>query len=121
VSPAQPTVSVAYAALACRCPRCGKGRLFRNLLEIRPACEACGLELGGSDAGDGAVVAAIFVLGTVTVSLAFWFEFRFSPPLWVHAVLWPSISIPLAVVIMRPAKAALVALQYRFRSSEMGL
>jgi uncharacterized protein (DUF983 family) len=36
-------------------------------------------------------------------------------------VLWPSISIPLAVVIMRPAKAALVALQYRFRSSEMGL
>lgn len=117
----RPAVSVAYAALACRCPRCGKGRLFQNLLEVRPTCEVCGLDLAGSDAGDGAVVGAILVLGTIVVSLAFWVEFRFSPPLWVHAILWPVISIPLAVALMRPAKAALVALQYRFRSSEMGL
>jgi uncharacterized protein (DUF983 family) len=39
----------------------------------------------------------------------------------VHAVLWPVVTIPLAVLMMRPAKAALVALQYRHRSSEMGL
>lgn len=120
-APRPAAVSIAYAALACRCPRCGKGRLFRNLLEIRDRCEVCDLNLGKADAGDGAVVGAILVLGTIIISLAFWVEFRFEPPLWVHAILWPVISVPLAVGLMRPAKAALVALQYRFRSSEMGL
>lgn len=116
-----PAVSVAYAALACRCPRCGKGRLFRNLLEVRPVCEICGLDLAASDAGDGAIVGAILLLGTILVTAAFWVEFRFAPPLWVHAVLWPVVSVPLAIVVMRPAKAALIALQYRYRASEMGL
>ncbi|HST76519.1 MAG TPA: DUF983 domain-containing protein, partial [Acetobacteraceae bacterium] len=55
------------------------------------------------------------------VGLAFWVEFTFSPPLWVHVVLWPVVTIPLAVAMMRPLKAALVAMQYRTRASEMGL
>lgn len=118
---AEPAVSVWYAAIACRCPRCGQGRLFRNLLEVRDRCEVCGLDLRESDAGDGAVVGAILVLGAILIVLAFWVEFRFSPPLWVHAILWPVVSVPLAVLMMRPAKAALVALQYRHRASEMGL
>ncbi len=120
-SVAQPPVSILYAALACRCPRCGQGKLFRNLLEVRDSCEVCGLDLRTHDAGDGAAVGVILLLGAIVVGLAFWVEFRFSPPLWVHAVLWPVVTIPLAILMMRPAKAALVALQYRHRSSEMGL
>jgi uncharacterized protein (DUF983 family) len=118
---AEPAVSVLHAALACRCPRCGKGRLFRNLLEVRESCEVCGLDLRASDAGDGAIVGVILVLGALVVVLAFWVEFHFAPPLWVHAVLWPLVTIPLAILLMRPAKAALVALQFRHRASEMGL
>jgi uncharacterized protein (DUF983 family) len=91
------------------------------LLDIRDRCEICDLDLRAHDAGDGAAVGVILVLGAVVVALAFWVEFRFSPPLWVHAVLWPVVTVPLAVLMMRPAKAALVALQYRHRSSEMGL
>jgi uncharacterized protein (DUF983 family) len=113
--------TVLQAALSCRCPRCGRGKLFRNLLEVRDTCDACGLDLRQSDAGDGAIVGVILVLGAIVVGLAFWVEFHFSPPLWVHAVLWPVLTIPLAVILMRPAKAALIALQYRHRSSEMGL
>ena len=63
----------------------------------------------------------ILVLGAIVVALAFWVEFHFYPPLWVHAILWPVVTIPLAMLLMRPAKAALVALQYRHRASEMGL
>jgi uncharacterized protein (DUF983 family) len=118
---AESPVSILHAALACRCPRCGRGPLFRNLLEVRERCEVCGLDLREHDAGDGAMVGAILVLGAIVVTLAFWVEFRFSPPLWVHVVLWPAVTIPLAVLIMRPAKAALVALQFHHRSSEMGL
>jgi uncharacterized protein (DUF983 family) len=39
----------------------------------------------------------------------------------VHAVLWPIVTVPLAIALMRPLKAALVALQFRHRASEMGL
>ena len=118
---AQPAPSLLHVALACRCPRCGEGRLFRNLLEVRARCDTCGLDLREHDAGDGAAVGVILVLGAIVVALAFWVEFRFSPPLWLHAVLWPVVTIPLAVALMRPAKAALVAQQYRHRASEMGL
>ena len=118
---AEPSVSILRAALTCRCPRCGKGRLFRNLLEVRDRCEVCGLDLSAHDAGDGATVAVVLLLGAIVIALAFWVEFRFSPPLWVHAVLWPVVTVPLAILMMRPAKAALVALQFRHRAAEMGL
>ncbi len=95
--------------------------MFAGLLEVRPSCEICGLDLSRHDAGDGAIVGVILVLGAILVALAFWVEFRFSPPLWVHAIIWPVVTVPAAVLMMRPAKAALIALQYRVRASEMGL
>ena len=63
----------------------------------------------------------ILLLGAVVVGLAFWIESRFEPALWVHAVLWPTVTLPLAIALIRPMKAALVALQFRHRASEMGL
>ena len=68
----------------------------------------------------GAVVGVILVLGAVIVGLAFWVEMRFSPPLWVHAVLWPVLTVLAAIPMMRLAKAALIAQQYRYRALEMG-
>lgn len=114
-------VSLLQAALGCRCPRCGKGRLFRGLLTVRERCEVCDLDLRENDTGDGPAVLVMFVLGTIVVGLAFWVEFRFEPPLWVHAVLWPLVTVPLAIAMMRPLKAAMVAQQFRTRASEMGL
>jgi len=108
-------------ALRCRCPRCGEGRLFDGVLTLRPACPVCGLDLSRSDPGDGAVFGVIFVLGPIVVVLAIWLEIAAAPPLWVHAVIWPIFTVPAAVLMMRPAKAALVALQYRNRRKEMGL
>ncbi len=113
--------SVWQAATRCRCPRCGRGRLYAGLLTVRDRCEVCGLDLSGADAGDGAAVGVILALGAVIVGLAFWVEFSFNPPLWVHAIVWPAVTVPAAILLMRPSKAALVALQYRNRSREMGL
>ena len=107
--------------MRCRCPRCGQGRLYSGLLTIRDRCEACGLDLSRADAGDGAAVGVILILGALVVGLASWIEVAFSPPLWVHAVVWPLVTFPAAILMMRPSKAALVALQYRHRRGEMGL
>ena len=95
--------------------------MFTGLLTLRPECPVCGLAFAGSDTGDAGAVGVIMVLGAIVIIMAFWVEFHFSPPLWVHAVLWPLVTLPLAVLIMRPVKAALVAGQFRHRPAEMGL
>ncbi len=110
-----PVVPPLRAALACRCPRCGKGRLFRGLLKVRQACEVCGLDLSAQDAGDGPAVFAILFLGMLVVGLAALVEIRFSPPLWVHLLLWGPLIVIGAVAMLRPLKAGLIALQYRHR------
>lgn len=93
--------------------------MFSGLLTVRERCRACGLNLSQHDTGDGPAVAVILLLGAIIVGLAFWVEFKFEPPLWVHAILWPSLTFPLAILMMRPFKAALLAQQYLHRKSEM--
>src|SRR5713226_6862840 len=106
-------VSPLRAALACRCPRCGEGRLFQGLLTVRPACAACGLDFSAEDAGDGPQVFVIFFLGMVIVGLAALIEIKFAPPLWVHLALWTPLILAGALLLQRPLKALLIALQYR--------
>jgi uncharacterized protein (DUF983 family) len=106
-------VSVAYAAFACRCPRCGEGKLFSGLLTVQKACPACDLDLSGQDAGDGPAVFVILLLGLLVVALAAAVEITFSPPLWVHLVLWTPLILGGAIALLRPLKAGLIALQYR--------
>lgn len=112
VRPVAP-VSVMRAALGCRCPRCGEGRLFTNLLTVRPACPTCGLDLTAEDAGDGPAVFVIFFLGLIVVGLAAIVELKFSPPIWVHLLLWTPLIVGGAILLLRPLKAGLIALQYR--------
>src|ERR1700756_3845979 len=108
-----PAVSPLRAALSCRCPRCGKGKLFAGLLSVRGTCEVCGLDLSAQDAGDGPAVFVIFLLGLIVVGLAAFVEIRFAPPIWVHLLLWTPLILAGAVVMLRPLKAGLIALQYR--------
>jgi len=110
-----PIVSPLRAAFGCRCPRCGKGRLFSGLLSVRQACGVCGLDLSAQDAGDGPAVFAILLLGMLVVGLAALVEINFSPPVWVHLLLWTPLILIGAVAMLRPLKAGLIALQYRHR------
>lgn len=98
--------------LAGRCPRCGRGHMFQGFLSLRPACEACGLDFGFADAGDGPAFFVMSIVGVVVVGLALWVETSYEPPLWVHAALWPILAIVLSLALVRPLKGALVALQY---------
>ncbi len=106
-------VSLAAAAFGCRCPRCGKGRLFDGVLTVRPACTDCGLDFSAQDAADGPAVFVILVLGLIVVGCAAIVEIKFSPPIWVHIVLWTPLIVGGALAMLRPLKAGLIALQYR--------
>src|SRR5690348_14290485 len=93
--PAEP--NPVLAGLACRCPRCGKGKMFSGFLGLKPRCEACGLDYSFVDAGDGPAVFVILFAGFVVVGAALVVEMRYAPPLWLHAALW----LPLILQIGR--------------------
>ena len=103
------------AGLRCRCPACGKGRLFVGFLAIAPRCEACGEDLAALEQGDGPAVFVILILGFLITAAAVLVEARFAPPLWVHAVIWPPLIIAGSLALLRPLKGAVSAQHYRYR------
>ena len=113
-------VSPLAAGLGCRCPNCGRGRLFAGFLTVADRCPVCGLDLKSADSGDGPAVFLIFVLGALVVPAALLLESIASPPLWLHALLWGAVILGGAVALLRPFKATLIALQYRHRASDSG-
>jgi uncharacterized protein (DUF983 family) len=106
------------AGLACRCPRCGKGKMFSGFLGLKPSCEACGLDYSFIDAGDGPAVFVILFSGFVVVGAALVVELRYAPPLWVHAVLWVPLILLTTLVPLRAMKGVLIALQYHHKAAE---
>jgi len=101
-----------------RCPRCADGKVFTGYLKIADSCPNCGLGFDGHDVGDGPVVPAMLVIGTVVVGLALWVEFTFEPPVWVHAVLWIPSVMGMVLGMLPPLKGLSLALQHRYRSTE---
>lgn len=44
-----------------------------------------------------------------------WVEFAFSPPFWVHALIWIPTVIVLTLALLRLVKSTLLVLQYKHR------
>ena len=113
------TQSPFATGLRCRCPRCGRGRLFEGVLKVRSTCPDCGLDLAWADAADGPAVFVIFIVGGIVVALALLVESWFAPPYWVHLVIWSPVILIGSIVLLRPMKATLIALQYRHKAGEV--
>ncbi len=113
-------VSPLLAGLGCRCPKCGTGHLFAQpfSLGVNERCATCGLDFQFIDPGDGPAVFAIMLLGFVILGAAMVVEFQFRPPLWAHIAIWAPITACLAFGLLRPLKAILVAMQYRYRAGQ---
>ena len=116
----RPRVSPIGAGLGCKCPRCGRGKLFDGFLKVAESCGLCGCDLRKADSGDGPAVFIIFVLGALVVPLALLLEARAEPPYWVHLALWPPVILGGSVALLRPFKGVLIALQYHHRASDSG-
>src|SRR5579871_800131 len=112
------SVSVLYATLLSRCPRCGRGPLFRGFLTVAPSCGVCGLSFARFEAGDGPAVFAILIVGAVVSAGALLTEVWFQPPYWVQGAIWGPAVIILSLALLRPLKAGLIALQYKNKAEE---
>jgi uncharacterized protein (DUF983 family) len=113
-----PPVSPYSVGLRCRCPRCGKGRLFNGFLELAPRCESCDLDFSFADSGDGPAVFVVLIAGFVAVLATMLVEILWRPPYWLHAALWLPLILLMTLGLLGPAKGLMIALQYRHKAEE---
>ncbi len=108
-------ISPVMAALKGRCPRCGKGKLFRGVMTIVDGCAACKLSLKTQDSGDGPVFFGLIIAGFLSIGFEGYIELRYAPEWWVHALVFIPFTLLLVFVTMRFFKAWLIALQFKHR------
>ena len=101
-----------------RCPRCGGGKMFAGFLELAPRCEACGLDYGFADAGDGPAVIVTLLAGFIVVGTALVVEVKYEPPMWLHLAIFLPLTLVVCLGMLRPLKGVLVSLQYRNKAEE---
>ena len=100
------------------CPRCGSKTLFGSVAGFAPSCRACGLDLADFNVGDGPAAFLILIVGALVVGLAITVELSFSPPWWVHFLLWLPLATAAVIFSLRVAKGLLLALEYKHRAQE---
>jgi uncharacterized protein (DUF983 family) len=93
----------------CRCPNCGRGKLFRAYLKVVDRCALCGEDFSHHRADDAPAYFVILIVGHIVVPLVLIVEEIFAPPYWVHAALWLPSIIGLALGLLPPVKGAIVA------------
>ncbi|MDZ7628873.1 MAG: DUF983 domain-containing protein [Parvularculaceae bacterium] len=113
-----PPVSPWAAGLGGKCPRCGQGPLFKTFLGLNERCSFCALDLASADSGDGPAVFVMFLVGPIAVAIAFVARFVWFASIPVAFAIAGGVTVLLTLALLRPFKAALIALQYKHKAEE---
>ncbi|MFW0777584.1 MAG: DUF983 domain-containing protein [Rickettsiales bacterium] len=101
-----------------RCPRCGKGALFKGGITIVDECRECQLPLREHEQGDGPAFFGIVIIGTLASIFAAIIEVKYEPDYWVHAALWIPFIVIGSLLTLRYSKALLIHMQYQVKPWE---
>jgi uncharacterized protein (DUF983 family) len=104
----------------CRCPHCGKGKMFSGYLKVADACNVCGEELKHHRADDLPPYVAITIVGHIIIFLMLHLDMTHQ----IQPITYVLTMIPLAIIlplIMLPSiKGAIVGLQWSLRMYGFG-
>jgi uncharacterized protein (DUF983 family) len=104
----------------CRCPHCGKGKMFRSYLKVVDHCEICGEELNHHRADDFPPYIAITIVGHIIIFLMLHMDMSYK----VEPITYVWTMVPLAIILplaMLPSiKGAIVGLQWANRMYGFG-
>ncbi len=113
--PYRSLLSAMTRGFRCRCPNCGEGRLFRAYLKVVDRCTVCGTELFHQRADDAPPYFVILITGHIVVPIALSVEIAYSPPYWLHALLWTPLTLAFVLGLLQPIKGAIVGWQWANR------
>jgi len=101
--------------LMCRCPSCGKGKVFSGYLKVNDTCSNCGVKLSSARADDFPPYIAIFIVGHVLIGWMLHAEMSgpVDPMFYVWTMIPAAIILPL--VMLPSIKGAVIGLQWANR------
>jgi len=91
-----------------RCPRCGKGRLYRSYLKPVDRCGACREELGHIRADDGPAWLTVLVVGHLIVATVLATDGWAGWPLWASMTIYPLLAGGMALALLPTAKGIFI-------------
>jgi uncharacterized protein (DUF983 family) len=106
---------------SCRCPNCGKGKLFRAYLKVVDRCDVCGEDLHHQRADDAPAYFTIVIVGHFIISGVLATEF-IAPdaPFWIPTLIWCVLTLLASLWLLPRIKGALVGLQWANRMHGFG-
>ena len=116
----RPLVRSMLRGLRCRCPHCGKGKLFASFSKSVGSCAICGEELHHHRADDFPAYLVIFVVGHVVVAGYLAGEMLVQWNSWQHMALWMPVTLVMSVALLQPLKGAVIGLQWALRMHGFG-
>lgn len=113
LKPPRPLWPAMLNGMKCRCPNCGRGKLFSRYLNVVDQCTECGTELFHHRADDAPPYLVITIVGHLAVGAVLHMEMSATP---LHPLTYLWIMIPLIIIsslILLPViKGAVVGLQW---------
>ena len=107
--------SAIWRGMKGQCPACGAKTMWRQYLKVQDDCAACGLHLGGHQADDAPPYFTIFIVGHIIVPVALIVEKLYTPPLYIHALLFSVLAVLVSMISLPIVKGGVVGLQWALR------
>lgn len=104
----------------CRCPHCGKGKMFRSYLKVNDQCDVCGEELKYHRADDFPPYIAITIVGHVVVFLMLHMDMTYQVSPMFYMVTMIPLAVVLSLALLPPIKGAVVGWQWASRMYGFG-
>lgn len=116
----RPTWPALLNGMRCRCPRCGKGKLFSRYLKVADSCSECGQDFSHHRADDLPPYLTIMIVGHILVFLMLDMEIRGIASPWVYIAIFVPLAAILPVAMLPSVKGFVVALQWSRRMYGFG-
>lgn len=101
--------------MACKCPKCGKGNLFRAYLKVNDVCPNCGEELFHHRADDAPPYIAIVIVGHIIIFAMLHLEMVWHVPPVAYLYTMVPLGVILPLLMLPSIKGFVVALQWANR------
>ena len=108
----RPTGRAIWNGLKCRCPNCGKGKLFRSYLKVVGTCAHCGEELKWHKADDMPPYISIVIVGHIIIGLMMELEAVAPQQPFIYLVTMVPLALFLPLIMLPSIKGAVVGLQW---------
>lgn len=104
----------------CRCPHCGKGKMFRAYLKVADECSVCGEELKYHRADDFPPYIAITIVGHIIIFLMLHMDMEYRIEPMTYMITMIPLAIVLSLAMLPSIKGAIVGWQWASRMYGFG-